>query len=47
MANNEYKSPYLDSLALDICFYLIYVISLYCDNQVEQLKANKNEGNSV
>lgn len=47
MANNEYKSSCLDSLALHICFYSIYVISLYRDNQVKQLKANKYEGNSV
>lgn len=32
MAINEYKSSYLDSLALEICLYLVYVISLHCDN---------------
>ena len=48
MANNEYKSPYLDSLALEICLYLVYVISLHCKNQVEQIKISiKYESNSV
>lgn len=47
MAINEYKSSYLDSLALEICLYLVYVISLHCDNQVKQLKASKYEGNTI
>ena len=40
MANNEYKSSYLDSLASEICLYLVFVISLHCDNQGEMFKTN-------
>lgn len=40
MANNKYKSSYLDSLALEPCLYLLYVISLHRDNQVELFKTN-------
>lgn len=47
MANNEYKSYYLDSLALNACFYLVYVISLHCDNQIEQVNMKAIQFNSA
>lgn len=47
MANNEYKSFCLDSLALGFCLYLINVIFLYRNNQVELFKTSKYESNSV
>lgn len=47
MANNEYKSSYLDSLASKFCLYSINVISLYRNNKVELFKTSKYEGNSA
>lgn len=47
MANNEYKSFCLDSLALEFCLYSINVIFLYRNNHVELFKTSKYESNSV
>ena len=47
MADNEYKSSCLDSLALEFCLYLVYVIPLRCDNQLTLKKPGKYESNSV
>lgn len=45
MANNEYKSSYLDSLASEFCLYSINVISLYRNNKVESFKSECYEAN--